>query len=157
VGDWVFGCDICQEVCPVNRKAQPGDHPEFSALAGIGPSPSLIELLDMTEDEFRERFRHSPVKRAKWSGLRRNAAVALGNVRDPLSVPALVRALKDETALVRGHAAWALGRIATPQALEALEERVGVEEDSWVREEIALALKMASGAATGAQEDARER
>ena len=69
VGDWVFGCDICQEVCPVNRKAQPGNHPEFAPDKGIGPSPSLIELLEMTEEDFRERFRKSPVKRAKWAGL----------------------------------------------------------------------------------------
>src|SRR5438874_2248277 len=64
MGDWVFGCDICQEVCPVNRKAQPGNHPEFAASQGIGPSPSLIELLGMGEAEFKERYRKSPVKRA---------------------------------------------------------------------------------------------
>ena len=65
ISDWVFGCDICQEVCPVNRKAEAGNHPEFAPQAGIGSSPSLLELLDITEEEFRERFRHSPVKRTK--------------------------------------------------------------------------------------------
>src|SRR5207237_7975575 len=74
IGDWVFGCDICQEVCPVNRKAEVGDHPEFASKAGIGSSPSLLGLLDITEEEFRERFRHSPVRRTKRAGLQRNAA-----------------------------------------------------------------------------------
>src|SRR5436190_2622234 len=140
IGDWVFGCDICQEVCPVNRKATPGNHPEFSAAQGIGPSPSLIELLDMTEDEFRERFRKSPVKRAKWAGMRRNAAVALGNIGDPSAVPALVRALNGEPPLVRGHAAWALGRLRSDEAVSALNERAKIEADAWVLEEIELAL-----------------
>jgi epoxyqueuosine reductase len=140
VSDWVFGCDICQEVCPVNRKAAPGNHPEFAPEMGIGPSPSLIGLLEITEEEFRERFRHSPVKRAKWAGMRRNAAVALGNVGDRSAVPALVRALNGEPALVRGHVAWALGRLGGHEALAALRERLGVEDDEWVREEIELAL-----------------
>jgi epoxyqueuosine reductase len=140
IGDWVFGCDICQDVCPVNRKAVPGNHPEFAPEMGIGSSPSLIELLDMSEGEFKERFRKSPVKRAKWAGLRRNAAVALGNVGDPAAVPALVRALHGEPALVRGHAAWALGRLGGEEARSALRERQNTEADNWVREEIALAL-----------------
>ena len=140
IGDWIFGCDICQEVCPVNRKAQPGDHSEFSAQQGIGSSPALIELLDITEDAFRERFRHSPVKRTKRDGLRRNIAVALGNIGDPAAVPALTRALICEAPLVRGHAAWALGRIGGHSAEAALLERQVVEEDSWVQEEIALAV-----------------
>jgi len=140
IGDWVFGCDICQEVCPVNRKAEPGNHVEFAATIGIGPSPSLVELLEMAESEFRERFRRSPVQRAKWAGIRRNAAVALGNIADPASVPALIRALNSEPALVRGHAAWALGRIGGVEAYTALDERMLVEDDEWVREEIDLAI-----------------
>lgn len=140
IGDWVFGCDICQDVCPVNKKAAPGNHPEFAPDQGIGPSPSLIELLDMTEAEFKERFRKSPVKRAKWAGMRRNAAVALGNVGDPAAVPALVRALNSEQPLVRGHAAWALGRLGGEAALSALKERASSEADAWVLEEIELAL-----------------
>ncbi len=111
IGDWVFGSDICQEVCPVNRKAAPGNHPEFAPQSGIGASPYLIDLLDMREEEFKRRYRRSPVKRAKWAGLRRNAAGALGNIGDPASIPALVRALNSEPGLVRGHAAWALGRL----------------------------------------------
>jgi len=141
ISDWVFGCDICQEVCPVNRKASPGDHPEFSAQQGIGPSPSLIDLLDITEEEFRNRFRHSPVKRAKWEGLHRNVTVALGNIGDHAAVPALIRALNCESPLVRGHAAWALGRIGGPDAETSLLARQVIEMDVWVLEEITLALQ----------------
>jgi epoxyqueuosine reductase len=140
VGDWVFGCDICQDVCPVNRKAQPGNHVELSPHSGIGPSPSLIELLEMPEEVFKAKYRHSPVRRAKWAGMRRNAAVALGNIADPASVPALERALSSEAALVRGHSAWALGRIGGAAAITALRRRLLTEEDEWVREELELAL-----------------
>jgi epoxyqueuosine reductase len=140
IGDWVFGCDICQDVCPVNLKATPRNHPEFQPDAGIGASPSLIELLDITEEEFKERFRHSPVKRVKWAGLRRNVAVALGNIGDPAAVPALIGALNAEPALVRGHAAWALARIATPEAQAALLDRQSIETDDWVRDELHTAL-----------------
>ena len=140
IADWVFGCDICQEVCPVNRKAVPGNHAEFAPDAGIGPSPDLIGLLDITEEEFKERFRHSPVRRAKWAGLRRNVAVALGNIGDAAAVPALVRALNGEPALVRGHSAWALGQIGGEDSHTALRARLETEADAWVREEIRLAL-----------------
>ncbi len=144
VGDWIFGCDICQEVCPVNRKATPGNHEVFSSVHGIGSSPDLIELLDITVEEFREKFRHSPVKRTKWEGLRRNAAVALGNIGDPAAIPALVRALNSESPVVRGHAAWALGRLGGEEAASALLERRCNEEDPFVLEEIELALAVIS-------------
>ncbi|HET9494849.1 MAG TPA: tRNA epoxyqueuosine(34) reductase QueG [Chloroflexia bacterium] len=140
VGTWVFGCDICQEVCPVNRKAVPGYHEELGPERGIGGTPDLIELIDMSEAEFRVRFKRSPVKRAKWAGLRRNAAIALGNAGDTAAVPALVRALACETPLVRGHAAWALGRLGSKVAHDALVKRLSEEIDEWVREEIDLAL-----------------
>lgn len=140
IADWVFGCDICQEVCPVNRKAAPGNHPEFASHQGIGASPSLIELLDMPESEFKARYRHSPVKRTKWAGLRRNVAVALGNIGDPAAIPALIRALDSQPELVRGHAAWALGRLVGDDAVAALRARLETETDDWVIEEIDLAL-----------------
>jgi epoxyqueuosine reductase len=140
MGDWVFGCDICQDVCPVNRKAAPGNHPEFAPEQGIGPSPSLLELLAMTEEEFRARFRHSPVKRAKLQGMQRNAAIALGNIGDPIAVPALVTAMNGPYELVRGHAAWALGRLGGDEAVAALLSRQVVEDVEWVQAEIAAAL-----------------
>jgi epoxyqueuosine reductase len=141
VGDHVFGCDICQDVCPVNGKAQPGRHPEYAGDRGIGPAPELLPLLALTEDEFRARFRGTPIYRTKRSGLVRNVAVALGNVGDPSAVPALVRALEDEDPIVRGHVAWALGRIGGAEAASALSDRLAREPDEEVREEIQLASR----------------
>ncbi|MGI8589369.1 MAG: tRNA epoxyqueuosine(34) reductase QueG [Chloroflexia bacterium] len=140
VGNWIFGCDICQEACPVNAHRDPPDHAEFRPRPEVGSSPALIPLLALTPDEFRDRFRDSPIRRAKWAGLRRNVCVALGNLRDPASVPALAAVLGEDHALVRGHAAWALGRIGGDDARAALHARLAVEEDAWVREEIGLAL-----------------
>jgi epoxyqueuosine reductase len=110
--------------------------PAFQPRAGVHGA-ELIELMGMDQAEFSRRFKGSPVKRAKRRGLLRNVAVALGNRGSPEAVPVLVRALEDEEPLVRGHAAWALGRIGSSAALRA---RALVEEDAWVREEVALAL-----------------
>ncbi|MFN8470587.1 MAG: tRNA epoxyqueuosine(34) reductase QueG [Anaerolineae bacterium] len=145
IGNWIFGCDLCQDVCPVNRRRVPANHPEFLPRPHVGSSPPLIPLLRMTEEEFRERFRGSPIRRAKWAGLRRNVCVALGNSGDPSAVPPLVEALNGEPALVRGHAAWALGRLGGDEARAALISRADMEEDAWVREEIALALAEVGG------------
>jgi len=139
IGDWIFGCDICQEVCPVNRKAEPAAPPAFGAKFGIGARPELLPLLDLSDDEFARRFGHTPLKRTGRSGLLRNVCVALGNRADPLAIPALSRALQDGDWLVRGHAAWALGQIGGPEANRLLAERLPREDDAWVREEITLA------------------
>ncbi len=101
----------------------------------------LIELMGMSQEEFSPRFKGSAVKRTRRRGLLRNVAVALGNWGAPEAVPSLAVALNDEEPLVRGHAAWALGRIGTAEAEQALRGREAVEEDDWVREEIALALR----------------
>ncbi|HEX2094839.1 MAG TPA: HEAT repeat domain-containing protein [Longimicrobiaceae bacterium] len=94
----------------------------------------------MTQEEFSRRFKSSAVKRTKRRGLLRNVAVALGNWGSPEAVPVLAVALNDKEPLVRGHAAWALGRIGTEGALQALRGRAKVEEDAGVREEIGAAL-----------------
>lgn len=138
IGNWIFGCDICQEVCPWNRKALPAAEPRLAPRPGL-PTPELIPLLRMTQEEFSTRFRKSPVKRAKRRGLLRNVCVALGNSGDPLAVPALVLALDHDEALVRGHAAWALGRLGGAEAHRALHRAAARETDAWVREEIAAA------------------
>ncbi|HVC79284.1 MAG TPA: tRNA epoxyqueuosine(34) reductase QueG [Chloroflexota bacterium] len=140
IGDWIFGCDICQEVCPPALKGQIAHHPPFRASSADAAFPALIPLLAITEDEFRARFAGSPIKRAKREGLQRNVAVALGNSGDHTAVPALVRALATATPLVRGHAAWALGRLGGPAATAALRQHCSEEDDPWVREEIGLAL-----------------
>ena len=138
LGNWVFGCDICQEVCPVNRKARATGDANFGRrdLA----HPDLVELLTMTEAQFRERFAGTPVMRAKWIGMRRNASIALGNGGDPRAVPPLMDALADMESLVRLHAAWALGRIGGVDAADALRRALIDERDGAVREEIGLAL-----------------
>ena len=139
VGDWIFGCDICQDVCPVNRKAQGSLEPAYRQRHDFD-APQLIPLLELDDEGFRERFRGSPVKRAKRVGLQRNVCVALGNIGAPSSVPALSRALSAPEALVRMHAAWALGRIGGPDALRALTAAAAREEDPEVLEEVHLAL-----------------
>ena len=140
VGDWVFGCDICQDVCPVNRKAQPTREPAFQTGEHGFAALELLPLLKITEEEFRERFRNSPIKRAKRAGLLRNVCVALGNIADAQAVPALVEALRHELLLVRGHAAWALGAIGGPEAEAALRDALASETDADVSEEIEDAI-----------------
>jgi epoxyqueuosine reductase len=143
VGNHIFGCDICQEVCPYNVKATASQESSFGPREGLH-APELVPLLSMTAAEFRHRFRGSPILRAKRRGFLRNIAVALGNLRSFEAVPALTRALDDEEPLVRGHIAWALGRIGSAQAFEALQRRLRVEADGEVRSEIAQAMEEAS-------------
>lgn len=141
LGNRIFGCDICQKVCPWNERfSRPATEPAFQPRPDA-VAPHLLDLVALDDDGFRERFRGSPVKRAKRRGLLRNVAVALGNWGDPVAVPALVRALKDSEPLIRGHAAWALGRIATTRAHKALRQAQAAETDEWAREELQLALK----------------
>ena len=139
--DWVFGCDICQDVCPVNRKAASTREGAFNTERYS--TLELQSLLEMIEEEFRQRFRNSPIKRAKGVGLQRNACVALGNSGDPAAVPGLARALKEAEPLVRGHAAWALGRIGGEDATRALEQALSLERESQVLEEIQESLQEA--------------
>lgn len=153
IGAHIFGCDICQQVCPVNLVAEkrlrqrgqlgaPGERVMFQPRPVTGSSPALIPLLKLDDEAFRERFRHSPVKRAKRRGLLRNVCVALGNIGDPVAVPALCDALHDVEPLVRGHAAWALGRISGTDARAALKRALADEADPTVTQEIRHALAM---------------
>ena len=136
--DWIFGCDICQEVCPVNRKAPPAKEPAFQrgGLATL----DLLELLSLTEEGFLARFAGTPIMRAKLVGLKRNACVALGNRGEPSAVPALSQSLHQEGSLVRGHAAWALGQIGGEAARQVLQKARAAERDEEVSEEINAAL-----------------
>ena len=167
MGNLIFGCDICQEICPVNivaekrlglrntgmgskvtnaKQSQPTiqvkPRAEFQPRTGIGSSPELIPLLSLTEEQFRERFRLSPIRRTKRRGLLRNVCVALGNSGDRQAVPALINALHDHEPLVRGHAAWALGRLGGEQARTALHEALSEEENKEVQQEIQCALQV---------------
>ena len=139
MGTHIFGCDICQAVCPWNRKAPAATQAAFLPRAGYA-APELLPLLSLSEEEFRARFRGSPVKRSKRRGLLRNVAVALGNLQDPRAIPALSRALHDSEPLIRGHAAWALGRIGGMAARQALHAALASEHEAEVGAEIDAAL-----------------
>lgn len=148
IGGLIYGCDICQEVCPWNVKFArelPSDSP-FRARESLGGKDARTlarELLAMSQEEYAERFRGSPMKRAKWQGLKRNAAVALGNVGSSDDAPAVIAALRDESSVVRSHAAWALGRITSPEAIAALRGQEALESDPSVHSEIMAALRSA--------------
>ncbi len=124
IGDWVFGCDVCQEVCPWNQprgdRQRTGDEP----LLRSPPERrelDLAGLLALDRAGFVERFQVSPMKRAKLEGLKRNAAVAMGHRGDRRYLPALEEALADPSPVVRRHAAWALEKIAGDASEEALD------------------------------------
>ncbi|MGC8833689.1 MAG: tRNA epoxyqueuosine(34) reductase QueG, partial [Armatimonadota bacterium] len=140
IGNWIFGCDICQEVCPFNRRPLRTRNRLFEPPNEEAAVPKLADILKLDEEGFRRRFRNSPVRRAKRRGLLRNTAVVLGNSKDPQAVSALVGALHDKEPLVRAHAAWALGRIGGRAAESALEQALRSEADPGVLEEIAFAL-----------------
>ena len=145
INDLVYGCDICQDVCPWNRKfSLPLTELRFApraVLAGMDARSLATRLLKMSVAEYTAAFKGSPMKRAKFSGLRRNAAVVLGNVGSADDAPVLISALRDESPVVRGHAAWALGRFGTSFVESALRARLDDEPDAEVREEIASALR----------------
>ena len=138
-GSWVFGCDICQEVCPWN-----GD-PVGELAAEFTTPParrnlSLADVLGGEEGELRARLRSTPLLRPKADGLKRNVAVAMGNRRDPGYIGALAEALESGSPLVRRHCAWALGEIGTVEAKEILRRALEGEADPDQRFELAAAL-----------------
>jgi epoxyqueuosine reductase len=118
LGDWLFGCDVCQEVCPWNRKAPPGAEPALQGRPEL-VRLDLIELLSLSEEEFRRRFRGTALLRTKRSGLLRNAALVLGNTGDRSALPALRRALEDAEPLVSEAARWAIDAIQSRAADQA--------------------------------------
>lgn len=134
LGNGVFGCDRCQEVCPWNRSVPETVGEEFRPR---GEAPLLTELAGLSEVEFGDRFRGSAVRRAGYAGFLRNVAVALGNSGEGAAVPMLEGMLGDREPLVRAHAAWALGRLG---AREVLRRRLVRERDAGVQAEIEGAL-----------------
>jgi epoxyqueuosine reductase len=136
-GNWVFGCDICQQVCPWNLRFAPSEgDPAFAPRAAL-LSLDLSSELSLSPEEFNRKFKHSPVKRARRRGYLRNVAVAMGNAGEQKAVEALAKALLEEAEpLVRGHAAWALGQIGGEESRAALEQGLAQEKDMEVRREI---------------------
>lgn len=144
VGELVFGCDICQEVCPWNvRFASEAIDPGLTQ-GSLEPSPDPVALLRMDEAAFQHRFGGTAVTRTRRQGMARNAAVALGNRASPADVPVLDHALSDEPdPMVRSHVAWALGAIGTPEARDALQRHAAHETVESVLEEIRMATSAA--------------
>jgi epoxyqueuosine reductase len=141
LGAWIFGCDICQQVCPWNQRfARPQGDGAFQPRRGV-PLPALHQELNLSAQEFNRKFKGSPIRRTKRRGYLRNVAIALGNAGNRASVPVLAHSLSAETEpLVRRHAAWALGRIGSQTARQALESARSQEQDPQVLAEIAAAL-----------------
>jgi epoxyqueuosine reductase len=135
VDNWIFGCDVCQEVCPWNGDAR--------GAASEVLAPHLPSLLALDDAAFRARFARTAVTRAKRRGLLRNAAVALGNSGNRDAVPSLAAALADPEPLVRGHVAWALGRLGGPAARRSLAAARLRESEPKVGDEIRAALATA--------------
>ena len=146
-GEWLFGCDICQEVCPWNREVPQSAEAAFHPAADGNPA-ALGELFEMDEQAFRQRHRHTPLWRSKRRGILRNAALAAGGRRDRKMLPSLEVGLKDHEPLVRGACAWAIGRIGGAGALEVLLGRLTEEDDVVVRDEIERAVLVARGTAS---------
>ncbi|MDY7093759.1 MAG: tRNA epoxyqueuosine(34) reductase QueG [Acidobacteriota bacterium] len=139
--DWVFGCDICQQVCPWNLRPSPAaDHPDLH-LAEERRDLDLVQLLALGPEEYRRRFNGSAMQRARLEGLKRNAATVMGNRPEPRYRPALEKALTAESdTAVRRHAAWALGRMGAEPSRVVLERALAEEEEPAVAEEIRHAL-----------------
>jgi epoxyqueuosine reductase len=149
IGELIYGCDICQEVCPWNVSfARELKAPEFAPRAALASKDARTlahELLAMTQEEFSVAFKGSPMKRAKLWGLKRNAAIVLGNIGSEAGARALVAELDDPEPLVRAHAAWALARLGSSSAVGALRQRLATESESSVIEAIASALSALGG------------
>ncbi|MBS0211099.1 MAG: tRNA epoxyqueuosine(34) reductase QueG [Planctomycetes bacterium] len=139
MGEWAFGCDVCQDVCPWNGRAPEATTAEFQPRSEMNPL-NLAELFCLDEAAFRARFKQTPLWRPRRRGILRNAAIVLGNQRNEAAIDALARGLADEEPLIRGACAWALGQIGTPVAKGLLAARQAIETDVQVSEEIALAL-----------------
>lgn len=145
IGDLIFGCDICQIVCPWNGKAETTTDPVFMTRP-ILKTLSPEDLLEFDQTTFSTVFSKSPIKRTKRAGLLRNAAVVLGNRRDPNLFELFKKRLKEEPdGLVRGHIVWAIGRCGHPEAKETLVAAQLNETEPFVLEEIRHALESASG------------
>jgi epoxyqueuosine reductase len=141
MGTRIYGCDTCQSACPLNRDPRPGNIDHFRPSMGLGKNPELLPLLNITPAEFKARVHPTTAGWIRRTRFRRNVAVALGNIGDPVAVPGLIEAIQDPEPIIRGHAAWALGRIGTREARSALEAAMARESDGKVRLEVSLALE----------------
>ena len=138
LGTRIYGCDTCQSACPLNKDARPGNIEEFNPYKGLGANPELLPLVNITPQDFEARVTPTTAGWIRRTRFRRNAIIALGNIRDPIAVPVLVEALSDPEPIIRGHAAWALGRIG--ESRPALESALALETDPQAADEIRMAI-----------------
>lgn len=141
IGNWVYGCDICQDVCPWNRFSVPTAEAALWPVDLDAAAPPLVDLLALDAARFQARFAGSPMARIGRDRLVRNACIAAGNWGDRQLVPLLDARLRDAQPLVRGHAAWALGQIGDAPARAALAAALALEPDGTVRAELHAALE----------------
>ena len=139
IGSWLFGCDVCQTVCPWQSKSRPSNE-SWTSPKQLSNPVDLLELFTLDDMAFRARFRKTPLWRTRRTGLLRNAAIILGNQKYEPATETLSRASVTEAALVRGAAIWALGEIGTANAVRAVKDAASQEQDAEVREEIARIL-----------------
>ena len=148
MGQWLFGCDLCQTCCPFEVGASASGDPVFRATdttLGI----SLAELLRLDDDGFRARFRRTPLWRPKRVGLLRNALIVVGNGEHVDCVPAVVELLRDEEPVLREAASWALGRLGISETRDALVAARAVEGEAWVAEAMDDDLSRLGGESLG--------
>lgn len=139
-GNWVYGCDICQEVCPFQRFSLTSEEQAFFPVDEELVAPPLMDLLLLTDEAFKAQFKGSPIERIRRKRLVRNACIAAGNSGDLRFVPVLIQLLYDAEPLVRGHAAWALFQIKGYGAVQKLNQLYYREEDAEVRAELEALL-----------------
>jgi epoxyqueuosine reductase len=141
MGTWIHGCDICQEVCPRNKKRLKAQLPPNEFLARVAEGFELTKLLNLSDEFFTRRVQplmYNYIHKKKY--FQRNAAIALGNLGDSTYIPDLAQAMQDTEGMVRGYAAWALGRIGGQRARQILEASLPGETDEFARTEIQMAL-----------------
>ena len=140
-GDNLYGCTICQDVCPKNRNKNPKKYlPKYGY---IGSRVPLIPLLEMTEEEFTSYFSDNQIAMRPMKAIKRNAILALGNIGDSIAIPHLIKVLQeDDQPMIRGYTAWALGKLGSKRSRNALEKALKIEESENVKEEIMNALRM---------------
>ncbi len=140
-GNWIFGCDICQDVCPFQRFTPETEEVAFMAFDIERIAPKLIDLLALTDETFSELFRRTPIERVKRERLVRNACIAIGNWGDKQAIPYLIQLLYDDSASVRGHAAWALWQTMGLDSSKLLTDLYHRDDDETVRAEVEYLLK----------------
>lgn len=140
-GNWIFGCDICQDVCPFQRFTPETDEVAFMSFELDRIAPKLLDILAMTDDTFKAQFRRTPLERVKRERLVRNTCIAVGNWQNQQAIPYLIQLLYDASPLIRGHAAWALWQTMELDSSKLLTDLYHRDDDERVRDEIEFLLR----------------